>query len=64
MFAPGWLIKGVMDVGESWAYRANRPDNLVEVHVLRIGTSKAARCKFASSLTSSKAAMSGYRPRV
>ena len=30
-------------IGESWAYRARSIDQLVEVEVLRIGTSKPAR---------------------
>jgi hypothetical protein len=33
----------VVDIGESWAYRARSIDQLVEVEVLRIGTSKPAR---------------------
>jgi hypothetical protein len=33
----------VVDIGESWADRAGSIDQLVEVGVLRIGTSKPAR---------------------
>jgi hypothetical protein len=33
----------VVDIGESWAYRARSVDHLVEVEVLRIGTTKPAR---------------------
>jgi hypothetical protein len=55
---------GVIDIGESWAYRAHGIDQLVELRVLRIGTGKSAAggCS-ESSPTSSKYASAGCRPQ-
>ncbi|MCA1645599.1 MAG: hypothetical protein LC797_09090 [Chloroflexi bacterium] len=37
------MVDVVVDIGETWAYRARNVDQLVEVLVLRIGTNKPAR---------------------